>query len=98
MGKIQSQPFQLSLNASLKVDFRGSHGTSDGGLIPLRERDGRLRFGERIEQSAAAGLTPAMGRIRSFLSATFCGNPFGQVGALPPVEAMNNLLEVGAVR
>ena|SRR5712692_3328304 len=29
MGEIQNQPFQLSFNASLKVDFQGSRVTSD---------------------------------------------------------------------
>jgi hypothetical protein len=31
MGDKQNQPFQLSFNASLKVDFQGSRITSDGG-------------------------------------------------------------------
>ena len=50
MGEKQNQPFQLSFNASLKVDFQGSRGTSDGGLILVRELDERLGFGELIEQ------------------------------------------------
>ena len=50
MGEIQNQPFQLSFNASLKVDFQGSRITSDGGLILVRELDERLGFGELIEQ------------------------------------------------
>jgi len=32
VGEKQNQPFQLSFNASLKVDFQGSRVTSDGGL------------------------------------------------------------------
>jgi hypothetical protein len=36
MGDKQNQPFQLSFNAALKVDFQGSRVTSDGGLILLR--------------------------------------------------------------
>jgi len=39
MGEIQSQPFQLSFNASLKVDSQGSRVTSDGGLVLVRELD-----------------------------------------------------------
>jgi len=50
VGEKQSQPFQLSFNASLKVDFQGSRVTSDGGLILVRELDERLGFGELIEQ------------------------------------------------
>ncbi len=74
MGEVQNQPFQLSFNASLKIDFQGSRVTSDGGLILVRELDERRGFGELIEQPAAAGQTPAVGRIRSFLSPTCCGS------------------------
>ena len=48
MGESPSQPFQLSFNASLKIDFQGSRVTSDGGLILVRELDERLGFGELI--------------------------------------------------
>ncbi len=37
MDEKQNQPFQLSFNASLKVDFQASRVTSDGGLILIRE-------------------------------------------------------------
>ncbi len=50
MGEKQSQPFQLSFNASLKVGFQGSRVTSDGGLLLVRELDERLGFGELIAQ------------------------------------------------
>ena len=50
MGDKQDQPFQLSFNASLKVDFQGSRVTSDGGLILVRESDERLGFGDLIAQ------------------------------------------------
>ena len=50
MGESQNQPFQLSFNASLKIDFQGSRVTSDGGLILVRELDERLGFGELIQQ------------------------------------------------
>ena len=46
----QDQPFQLSFNASLKVDFQGSRDTSDGGLILVRELEERLGFGELIDR------------------------------------------------
>ncbi len=50
MGEIQKRPFQLSFNASLKVNFQGSRVTSDGGLILVRELDERLGFAELIAQ------------------------------------------------
>src|ERR1035437_1853992 len=50
MGEIQNGPFQLSFNASLKVDFQGSRITPDGGLILVREFDERLGFGDLIAQ------------------------------------------------
>ena len=39
MGEREKQPFKLSFNASLKIDFQGSRVTSDGGLILVRELD-----------------------------------------------------------
>src|SRR5437016_5235999 len=50
MGEKQNEPFQLSFNASLKVDFQGSRVTSDGGLILVRELDERLGLGELISE------------------------------------------------
>src|SRR2546425_12042616 len=50
MGEIQNQPFQVSFNASLKIDFQGSRVTSDGGLVLVRELDEGFGFGELIEQ------------------------------------------------
>ena len=50
MGERQNQPFQLSFNGSLKVDFQGSRVTSNGGLILVRELDERLGFSELIGQ------------------------------------------------
>lgn len=37
MGEKQNQPFQLSFNPSLRVDFQGSRVTSDGGLLLVCE-------------------------------------------------------------
>src|SRR6202007_1406671 len=55
MGEKQNQPFQLSFNARLKVDFQGSRMTSDGGLILIRELDERLGLkkliGEHLSDS-----------------------------------------------
>jgi Transposase DDE domain group 1 len=50
MGEKQNEPFQLSFNASLKVDFQGSRVTSDGGLILVRELDERLGMGDLIAE------------------------------------------------
>ena len=50
MGDKQIGPFQLSFNASLKVDFQGSRVTSDCGLILVREMDERFGFGDLITQ------------------------------------------------
>jgi len=50
MGEAQNGPFQLSFNASLKIDFQGSRVTSDGGLVLVPELDERLGLGELIEQ------------------------------------------------
>ena len=53
MGETQNQPFQLSFNSSLRVDFQGSRVTSNGGLVLVRELDERLGFGELIERHLA---------------------------------------------
>ena len=62
MGEKQNQPFQLSFNPSLKVDFQGSRVTSDGGLILVRELDERLGFSELIAQH----LTDSRGKNTQF--------------------------------
>jgi hypothetical protein len=41
-----NQPFQLTFNASLKVDFQGSRVTSDAGLILVRVLGERLGLSE----------------------------------------------------
>jgi len=50
VGEKQNQLFQLSFNASLKVDFQGSRVTSDGDLILVRELDERLGLEKLIEE------------------------------------------------
>jgi Transposase DDE domain group 1 len=50
MGEQHHEPFQLSFNSSLRVDFQGSRVTSDGGLILVRELEERLGMGALIEQ------------------------------------------------
>jgi hypothetical protein len=51
----QEQPFELSFNGRLRVDFQGSRVTSDGGLLLVRELDERLGFGELIERHLTDG-------------------------------------------
>jgi len=53
VGEKQNQPFQLSFNASLKVDFQGSRVTSDGGLILVRELDQRLGAAANLGSAGA---------------------------------------------
>ena len=50
MGEKENKPFQLSFNGLLKVDFQGSRGTSDGGLLLVRERDERLGLSKLIDE------------------------------------------------
>jgi hypothetical protein len=53
VGETQEQPFQLSFNSSLRVDFQGARVTSDGGLLLVRELDERLGLGELIDRHLA---------------------------------------------
>jgi len=46
----QNQPFQLSFNKLLRVDFQGSRVTSDSGLILVRELDERFGLSDLIGQ------------------------------------------------
>ena len=63
MGETQNQPFQLSFNASLRVDFQGSRVTSDGGLILVRELDERFGLSGLIGEHLVDSRT---GRNREF--------------------------------
>src|SRR5229473_2475430 len=49
VGETQKQPFQLSFNSALRVDFQGARVTSDGGLILVRELDERLGLSELMD-------------------------------------------------
>jgi len=53
--KQQNQPFQLSVNSSLKVDFQGSRVTSDRGLLLVRELDERRGLSELISEHLTDG-------------------------------------------
>jgi hypothetical protein len=55
VGEQPNQPFQLSFNPSLKVDFQGSRVTSDGGLLLVRELDERLGLSELISEHLTDG-------------------------------------------
>ena len=50
MSDKDREPFQLSFNGFLKVDFQGSRVTSDGGLLLVRELDERLGLGKLIDE------------------------------------------------
>ena len=71
MGEIQKRPFQLSFNASLRVDFQGSRVASDGGLILVRELDERLGF----DKLAADALLKRERRTHSYRLLICCDNP-----------------------
>ena len=62
MGEAQNQPFQLSFNPALRVEFQGSRVTSDGGLIFVRELDERSGFSALI----AYHLTDPRGKNTQF--------------------------------
>jgi len=51
VGEKQNQPFQLSFNPCLKVDFQGSRVTSDSGLLLVRELDERLGLSALIAEN-----------------------------------------------
>jgi hypothetical protein len=55
VGEKQNQPFQLSFNPSLKVDFQGSRVTSDSGLLLVRELDERLGLSALISMPSPSG-------------------------------------------
>ena len=70
MGETANQPFRLSFNAALKVEFQGSRVTSDGGLILARELDERLGFSDLIAQH----ITDPRPRTPGSRSLTWSGN------------------------
>jgi predicted ribosome quality control (RQC) complex YloA/Tae2 family protein len=51
VGETQNQPFQLSFNPCLKIDFQGSRVTSDSGLLLVRELDERLGLSALIAEN-----------------------------------------------
>ena len=71
MGEKQNQPFQLSFNPSLKVDFQGSRVTSDSGLLLVRELDERLGLSALIVENIMDGRGE---RTRSCRSPTCCNS------------------------
>ena len=58
VGENQNQPFQLSFNRFLRVDFQGSRVTSDGGLLLVRELDERLGLTGLIQPATAGSGSP----------------------------------------
>ncbi len=72
MGEKQNQPFQLSFNPCLKVDFQGSRVTSDSGLLLVRELDERLGLSALIAENI---MEDRRGKSRSCHSPICCDNP-----------------------
>jgi hypothetical protein len=73
VGQTRNQPFPLSFDSSLNVDFQGSHVTSDGGLALVRELDERLDVGKLIKPHLAARLA----RSRTWICASVAGPAIG---------------------
>jgi hypothetical protein len=55
VGDKQNQPFQLSFNPCLKVDFQGSRVPPDSGLLLVWELDERLGLSARIAENIMDG-------------------------------------------
>ena len=63
MHESQNQPFQLSFNGFLRIDFQGSRVTSDVGLLLFRELDECLGLKGHIQNYLLDSRT---GRIIEF--------------------------------
>ena len=63
MCESQNQPFPLSFNRLLRLDFQGSRVTSDGGLLLVRELDERVGLTGLIQNHLVDSHT---GRNRQF--------------------------------
>jgi len=79
VSESQNQPFQLSFNRFLRVDFQGSRVTSDAGLLVVRELD------ERLDLTGVNG-TPSSGegRVSRRGAISPCGLHRHQPGAAEP--------------
>ena len=97
MGETQNQPFQLSFNPSLKVDFQGSRVTSDGGLLLLCELDEHLGSNQRIEENLT---DDRQGKRSCRLAASFGEGrrTVGETRTLLLAAAGGRTLEPAAVR
>ena len=82
MGEKQTKPFQLSFNGLLKVDFQGSHVTSDGGLILVRELDERLGLGKLIDEHLTDSRQGACFVFREGFESAVLRMAFGADGSL----------------
>ena len=73
MGERQNEPFQLSFNPSLQVDFQGSRVTSDSGLLLVHELDERLGLSALIAENIMDGRRGK--NTRSCRSRICCDSP-----------------------
>jgi hypothetical protein len=46
MGESKNSSFRVKFNKKLKIEFRGTQVTSDGGLVAIREMDEKLGLTE----------------------------------------------------
>jgi hypothetical protein len=72
VGEKQNQPFQLSFNPPLRVDFQGSRVTSDGGLLLVLELDERLGLSALITENI---MDDRRGKNTSCRSRIYCDSP-----------------------
>ena len=90
MGEIHNQPFQLSCNASLKIDFRGSRVTSGGGLVLVRELNERIEYAHADHRAI-----PSVGIAEAMAAGKSIGSHLGRRGCLTKAEGKAALSTFG---
>ena len=85
MGEKRNQPFQLSVNAFLRIDSQGSRVTSDGGLLLVRQLAKRPGLTGIIAKNKRDDRSGKNARLRSRICR---GGP--SAAASPGYEDVNN--------